>query len=145
MPWKQRSQQLDEQPDAHARACMDDLDGDITRVFELAQVALDLPARLAESAHQPGDGNVARAGGAALAMVIFHQLAGAAPRTVRQVAVVLDARGHLRHIGAAIARRCVPEFWFRWQVAKAQGTKPPGFISGYCGGRGCCAGTEAVT
>ena len=93
---------------------------DIACAFKLAQVALHGAARLAERAHQLGDGDFGCAGFAVLAVDVFRQLAGAAPRAVRQVGVVLDPRGHLRHVGAAVARRCVPGFRFGGKVAGSQ-------------------------
>ena len=98
-------QQLDHQPGAHARAGVDDVDADIACAFKLAQIALHGAARFAEGLHQPCDGDFGRAAVAVAAVDIFRQLAGAAARAVGQVAVVVDPRGHLRHVGAAVARR----------------------------------------
>ena len=120
MPWKQRGQQCYEQSGAHARAGMDDFDSDVTRVFKLTQVALHGAPVLVESAHQPGDGDVGGAGVAIFTVNILHQLARAAAGAVGQVGIVLDPRGHLRHIGAAVARRRVQGFQFGGKVTGSQ-------------------------
>src|SRR5271165_1418915 len=120
MPWQQRCQKLDEQSGAHPGAGVNDLNSDVAFALQLSEIALYSTARLAERAHQPGDGDVTGAACAVLAVDIFREFAGAASRAVRQVAVVLDACGHLRHKSAAVTRQCVPWFCFGWQMAGAQ-------------------------
>ncbi len=106
MPRKERRQELNDQPDAHARPhAAHDLDADIAFALQKPQIRLHGPAAFAERFHQVGHGNIERPAGAVGAVGQLRELAGATTRAVGQVSVVLDPRGHLRHVSAGVRRR----------------------------------------
>ena len=97
---------------------MDDFDRDITRVFKLTQVALHGAARLAERAHEPGDGDVGGAARAVLAVAVSasacarsgarHPSGWGRPRSAR------PSPAHRRRCRAAVPARAFGSAG-RWQ------------------------------
>jgi hypothetical protein len=103
MTRKERRQQLDNQPEAHPRSPgRDNLHPQITLPFKQAQIALHRPATFSERPGEVGHGHAERSATSVGAVRQFKDLAGAAPRPIRQIAVIFNPGGGLRHIRARI-------------------------------------------
>ena len=89
---KKRRQELDDKADAHTRAWRgDDVDRDITFGLKLAKIALYRPAATAERAREIRHCDGQRPGLAPRPVGQFGKLSRAAPRSVGEIGIIVEA------------------------------------------------------